>query len=301
MKLTHRLSAITKDRSQAYIFLIPVFLYLLVLSLYPLGYSLYLSLTDWSILRKSELVSFRGLKNFFVLFQDTSFQTSMFFTLKFFTVALPLEILLGLALALIITYERLPRQAANIFRIIIVMPIIVIPSVAGIIWRTLFLIRYGPINYLFSLLGIPEIPWLGEPGWAFISVQMVELWRYNPLVTLIFVGGLLGVPKDQVDSAHIDGCSSLQVFQHVYIPYLKPIFLVVLLIRTMSLLKRFDFIYTLTGGGPGFATEVATLYIQRTAIEDFNFNMAAAASWILLLVVLPFSLFMIFRMFAPRD
>ena len=301
--MKHRLwrSTLSRDRAQDYTFLIPAFLYLLVLSLYPLGYSLYLSLTDWSILKKGDPVSFEGLKHFFVLFRDPAFRTSMTFTLKFFAAALPLETLLGLALALIITYERLPRRAANLFRIIIVMPVIIIPSVAGIVWRTVFTIRYGPINYFTSLLGLAEIPWLGDPRWAFFSVLMVELWRYNPLVTLIFVGGLLGVPKDQVESAHMDGCSPLRVFQHVYIPYLKPIFLVVLLIRTMDLLKRFDFIYTLTNGGPGFATQVATLYIQKTAIEDFDFNLGAAASWVLLLIVLPFSLFMIVRMFVPRD
>ena len=99
----------------------------------------------------------------------------------------------------------------------------------------------------------------------------------------------------------MDGCSGIRVFWHIILPYLKPIFLVVLLIRTMDLIKRFDFIYTLTDGGPGFATEVATMYIQKMGIEDFDFNIAASASWVLLIAVLPITLFMIFKMFIPRD
>jgi multiple sugar transport system permease protein len=291
----------SKDKKQAAIFLIPACFYLLVLTMYPLGYSVFLSLTDWSLLDRHKAISFVGLKRFIDLFKDPEFLNSMLFTFKFYVAALPLEILLGLFLALIIVSEKLHRITANSLRVVVIIPVIIMPAVVGILWGTMFTIRYGPINYFVSLLGLPEISWLGNPNWAYVSVLMVELWRYNPLVTLIFVGGLLGVPKDQVESARIDGCSGFRVFWHVTLPYLRPIILVALLLRSMDLVKRFDFIYTLTHGGPGFSTMVATIYIQKVGIEDFRFNDAAAAAWVLVLVVLPITLFMIFRMFVPRE
>jgi multiple sugar transport system permease protein len=294
-------SILGQDKVQGTILLIPAFVYILVLTIYPLGYSLYLSLTNWSLRYPDRSVSFVGLKYYFVLLRDAEFHTSMIITLKFLLIALPLEVLVGLILAMIITHKGMNKTASNIFRTSIILTVVVIPSVAGILWRTIFTPRYGPLNYFLSLLGFPEFPWLSKSNWAFASLIIVELWRYTPLVVLIFVGGLLGIPQDQTESAHLDGCSSLQIFWYIVLPFLKPIFIVVLLLRTMDLFKRFDFIYTLTGGGPGFATQVVNLYVQKMGFEDFEFNIAASGSWVLLLFLLPISLFLIFKLFVPRD
>jgi multiple sugar transport system permease protein len=289
------------DYFQGVVFLLPGFFYLIVLALYPLGYSMVLSFSAWDVRDPDSVIRIQGFFNYLKVLRDPQFLSSLWLTVKFLILALAIEIPVGLGLAMLLTYDRLNRTVVSLFRAAIVMTLVMVPTVSGILWRTMLTNRYGPLNYVLTLIGLPDIPWLSDADLAFYALIIVEVWQYTSVVTLIFVGGLMGIPKDQVESARIDGCSGIQVFWHVILPFLRPIFAIVLLLRSMDLLKRFDFIYAMTGGGPGYATEVANLYIHRKGIRYFEFTEAAAASWILLLILLPLTLFLIIKIFMPRE
>jgi multiple sugar transport system permease protein len=290
-----------KDRIQAYALLTPGLLVLLILALYPLLYSLYLSFSSWDLRNPNSSIEFIGFGNYIKVLSSKDFGASLFTTLKFIFFALILEICLGLLTALVITNERVSNRMASIFRATLILTIVMIPVVSGILWRTILQKHYGPLNYFLSFLGIPEIAWLSTPKTAFLSIVMVDVWQQTTMSTLIFIGGLLGINKNYLEAAKIDGCGGIRLLWHIILPMLKPIFAIILLLRSIALLKVFDFIYSMTYGGPGSATEVVNLHIFRLGLQYLDFTRAAAASWVLLLMLLPLTLFLTLKVFLPKQ
>lgn len=290
-----------KDRFQAYVLLSPGLLVLILLALYPLLYSLYLSFSSWDIRIPNAPIKFIGIENYLQTLSSNDFLSSLLTTLKFIIISLCLEITLGLLIALVITDESVSSRMAGVFRAILILTIVMIPVVSGILWRTILQKHYGPFNYFLSFLGIPEIPWLSNPTTAFISVIIVEVWQQTTVSILIFIGGLMGIDKNYIEAGRIDGCSGFRLLWHIIFPMLKPIFAIVLLLRSIALLKVFDFIYSMTYGGPGSATEVVNLHIFRLGLQYLNFNLAAAASWVLLIILLPLTLFLTLKVFLPKN
>jgi ABC-type sugar transport system permease subunit len=289
-----------RDRFQAILLLIPGLLVLFLLVAYPLIYSLFLSVSSWDVRDPNSPMLFAGLSNYKSVLLDSDFHSALLTTLRFIVISLALELSLGFLIALIITGENVKQRVARIFRAILILPMVMIPVVSGILWRTILAEHYGPLNYLLSFLGIPEIPWLSRPGTAFTSVIIVEVWQQTTVSILIFIGGLLGINRNLIEAARIDGCSSIRLLWHIVLPVMKPIFAVVILLRSIALLKVFDFIYAMTYGGPGIATEVVNLHIFRLGIQYLEFNQAAAASWILLIILMPLTLFLTFKVLLPR-
>lgn len=290
-----------RDRMQAYVLLTPGLLVLLVLALYPLLFSLYLSFSSWDIRNPNAKIEFNGIANYIKILASKDFGTSLFTTLKFIFFALILEIFLGLMIALVITDETISKKMAGLFRATLILTIVMIPVVSGILWKTILQKHYGPLNYFLGFLGVPEIPWLSKPSTAFISIIFVEVWQQTTVSALIFIGGLMGIDKNYLEAGKIDGCSGFRLLWHIILPMLKPIFAIILLLRSIALLKVFDFIYSMTYGGPGSATEVVNLHIFRLGLQYLDFNLAAAASWVLLVILLPLTLFLTLKVFLPRN
>jgi multiple sugar transport system permease protein len=301
MKKNNIIKFFSEDNKQGYIFLIPGILYILILSAYPLIYSLILSFTSWDIRDPNSSMIFAGLSNYFDMIKDHQFLSSLRVTLSFLALSLLLEIPLGMGIAILITNDRINNILRNIFRSLLVLTIVMVPIVTGTLWRTILTNRYGPLDYFLSFIGLSGIRWLSNSNMAFFSIVLVETWQQTTVVVLIFMGGLLGLPKEQIEAANIDGCSSIGIFRYIIIPLLKPLFIIVLLLRSMDLIKVFDFIYGMTGGGPGYATEVLNLFIYREGIQFLNLNGAAAASWIVLLFLLPITIIFTLRFFFPKN
>jgi multiple sugar transport system permease protein len=152
------------------------------------------------------------------------------------------------------------------------------------VWRLLLNPNFGAINGTLKQIGIDteSLTWTASPVLAMLSVIAVDVWQWTPFVFLVLLAGLQAIPQEPYEAALIDGSSRWQTFWHVTLPLLKPAILIVLLLRTMDLLRVFDQIFILTEGGPGFATETISLYIYRTAFRFFDFGYAAAMSFVLL-------------------
>jgi len=255
-----------------YVLIAPAVAVLLGLSIYPLIYSITISL---------QIGDAWGVGNFTRLFSDNFFFTAMAHTFFFAVAALTCEFLLGLGLALLLNNQIRGR---GFFRATLLVPMMLPPVVAGIVWRLLLNPNFGAINGTLKQIGIDIEPltWTASPKLAMLSVVAVDVWQWTPFVFLVLLAGLQAIPQEPYEAALIDGSTRWQTFRHVTLPLLKPAILIVLLLRTMDLLRVFDQIFILTEGGPGFATETISLYIYRTAFRFFDFGYAAAMSFVLL-------------------
>jgi multiple sugar transport system permease protein len=158
------------------------------------------------------------------------------------------------------------------------------PIVAALCWKMLLDPQYGIIDYL---IGSP-IVWLGHPWLAFMSVALVNIWQNAPYVSILLLAGLRSLPIEPVEAASIDGASRWQTFVHVTLPLLRPYIVVALLLRTIFEFRSFDNVYVMTSGGPADATTLLSIYTYVTSFVSFDMSLAAASSWIMLLIVLAF-------------
>jgi multiple sugar transport system permease protein len=274
-KSTRFFNAASKQKLLPLLLVLPAVAVLLALSIYPLVYSVTVSLQTttgaWT------------LANFTRLFSDGFFCTALAHTLIFTVVALFFEFTLGLALALLLNGQIRGR---SIFRAGLLVPMMLPTVVVGVVWRLMLNPNFGAINGTLKRFGIntDSLTWTASPRLALLSVIAVDVWQWTPFVFLVLLAGLQAIPQEPYEAALIDGSSRWQTFRHITLPLLKPAILIALLLRTMDLLRVFDQIFILTEGGPGFATETIALYIYRAAFRFFDFGYAAAMSFVLLLV-----------------
>jgi multiple sugar transport system permease protein len=256
--------------------LTPALAVLLSLSIYPLIYSITISLQ-----RETADGIKWTLGNFARLASDSFFLTAMAHTFVFAAAALVLEFSIALGLALLLNTQMRGR---GFFRATLLVPMMLPTVVVGVVWRLMLNSNFGAINGTLKNFGIntESLTWTASPRLAFLSVIVVDVWQWTPFVFLVLLAGLQAIPQEPYEAAVIDGSSRWQTLRYVTLPLLKPAILIALLLRTMDLLRVFDQIFILTEGGPGFATETISLYIYRTAFRFFDFGYAAAMSFVLL-------------------
>jgi multiple sugar transport system permease protein len=258
----------------------PAVVLLVALSVYPLIYSVKVSLTgtDGAVTGS----------HYARLFQDRFFLIAAGQTLFYTAVALVVELCLGLGLALLVDSLA---HARGFFRAGLLAPMLLPPVVVAVIWRLIYNPQFGVLNSSLRAMGVDTaaLTWTSGANSALASVLIVDIWEWTPFMFLLLAAGLQAIPQEPFEAAKMDGASSWQVFRDIVLPLLKPAILVAVLLRAMDLLRIFDQIFILTQGGPGFATETVSLYIYRTAFRFFNFGYAAAMSFIGLIVTTLFA------------
>ena len=265
----------TSDRNLAYLLIAPTLAVLLSLSIYPLIYSIKVSFQTGS--------GNATLENFTRLVSDQFFLSALLHTFVYAAIALTIEFLIGLSLALLLNEKMRGR---SLFRALLLLPMMLPPVVTGVVWRLMLNSNFGALNGTLKGFGIntEALTWTASPKLAMASVIMADVWQWSPFMFLILLAGLQSIPQEPYEAAVIDGSNAWQTFRYVTLPLLKPAILIALLLRTMDLLRVFDHIVILTEGGPGFATETLSIYIYRTAFRFSNFGYAAAMSFVLLLI-----------------
>jgi multiple sugar transport system permease protein len=287
------------DRAVGLLFLLPGVLVLVVSYVYPLLFSAWLSLSSWNIRVPGAPILFSGLANYREILGAADFWAAAERSLIFTVVALPAELLLGTAVAVLLTSEALDRRFAGLARVLLLVPLMLPPVVLGILWRLMFNVRYGPLNAMLGAVGIAPLMWIAEPSTAMASVILVEIIANTSVVAMILIGGLLSLPPEPIKAAQMDGASAWRILIEIRLRQLIPYYLIIILIRVMDLLKTFDFIYAMTFGGPGNSTQVLNLYIFRLGSRYLEYPQAAAASWILLVMLLPLSLLLLLKAVTP--
>ena len=266
---------------------LPAQVLVLFISLFPLLMQLYISLTDWSPLsglawpRAYEM--WNTFANYSDLLKDGRLWSALGRTALVMAVCVPVEFLLGLALASLFA-DNFPGK--RVFYSILIMPMMVVPAVAGYMFYMLFQ-SGGPVNDILSrLIGTQvTVAWLSNPALAMVAVMFADIWQWTPLMFLILLAGLVGVPEDQLRAATLLGASAWQRFLTIVLPRMKTIIIIALAIRVIECFKIFDTLFIMTGGGPGVATETISVYIYKITTQDLIWGYVAAIALAILLVL----------------
>ncbi len=258
-------------------FVVPALLIVVVVQLYPLLFSGWLTMQDWTLTNSQSSEGFIGLENFRKVLQNEVFRRAVRNSAFITGTAVTIEILLGTALAYLAAGTSWTMRTV---RTILILPMVIAPVAAGTLWRMMLNSQMGLTNYLLGFIGINGPDWLGNASWAPIAVIIVDIWMATPFVFLVVSAGLTGIPQELLESASLDGATRWQSFWRVDVPLLAPLLLLTIMFRVLESLLSLDSIYTLTLGGPGYATFTMTYYIYTLGLRSFNLGLAAAASWL---------------------
>ena len=240
-------------------FLLPGLLFLFAIDLIPLIYSGWVSFYTWWLLRPRD-IRFVGLANYLRLAVDPEFARAIVVTTLFTGGAVLVEFLAGLALALLFSQ---PFRFLRPIRVVLLLPLFVVPVVGATMWRVIFHPEVGVLNHYLAAMGLGRPPWLSDPTLALVSITLVDAWRTIPFMFLVMYAGLEVLPAELFEAAAVDGASAWQRFRHITVPLLAYIMLVAVLIRGMDAFREFDIIFVLTGGGPGTATQTIQILNYR--------------------------------------
>jgi len=270
----------SKEENAKFVFLLPAVIFILIFVVFPLVYSLRLS---FCLARFGKKPIFIGLENYIQLLKDYEFWHILKITLTFVVLTVSIEFFLGLTLALLFNREI---RGKRYFRALLTLPMFATPVAVGYLGVTIFYEEGGPINNILSLIGAPKIPWLSDPTLAFLSIVLVDIWQWTPFCFVILLAGLQSLPEEIYEAASLDGASGIQSLRYVTLPLLGPTIAIVLLLRTVEAFKTFDVPFSLTGGGPGRATELYSLFTYRAGLKYFNFGYASSLAYVLLVIVI---------------
>ncbi len=278
------------------VLLAPAIVGLLLLTIYPLISGVRLSLVDYDLLSSSATGEWNSFQNYTDLFQDSAFWNALRVTLIYTFSAVTLELILGFALATLLT-QRLPGQ--TIARTIIISAMVMTPVIVGTTWRLMYNPGWGLVNYFLGFLGIPPQAFLAQSSTVIPALVVVDVWEWTPFVMLILMAALQSLPVEVYEAATVDGASILQTFRHITLPLLKPAIAIAILIRTMDCFRVFDTIFAMTGGGPGTASQNINLLAYYTGLEFFHISSASAIAVIGLILITVISL-LIVRLFGAE-
>ena len=267
-----------------YLLMLPGIGLLAFVIIYPLVFSIWVSLHRWVLARPGSF-PFIGLDNYvFFIWKDPLFIKVLTNTFMMLGVCLSVEFVIALSLALLL--NRRDIKGTAIFRVGFTIPTVTMAVVAGIAWRYMLWPNYGVFNHLTSLVGLPEQLWLASTRWAKFVAMGVIIWQATPFMLLIFYAGLVSLPQDLFDAANLDGASSWQTLRYLTLPLLQPVILVAVTIRMMDLIRIFDIVYVVTGGGPVRSSEVLTLYNWRMGLASFQMGRANALAIITVAIIM---------------
>lgn len=272
-----------------YLFMAPAGAILLVALMFPIAYVIYASFLNWNPSQTIGEAQFVGLQNYAKLLTDGSFLESLRVTLRFAAWVVALEMILGVGLALLL--DR-PMRGVALLRTLFILPMMIAPIVVGLMWRYMYHPTVGVFNRTLEAIGLPPAPWLSDPDWAFASVVIADVWQWTPFIFILSLAALQSLPRSTLEAARIDGASRWQTVLYVKLPLMVPVLIVTMLLRLIDAFKVLEAILVLTNGGPGLATEILALRINRTAFEFRALGEAAAMANLLLLVLMTLTLAM---------
>ncbi|MDO8184910.1 sugar ABC transporter permease [Conexibacter sp. JD483] len=253
---------------------------LLLFSAFPFAYLIGLSLTDSTLARP--LNGFSGLDNYADALASTAFKSSLWRSALFAVGAALLQLALGTALALLLAIRG---RRLGWLGVALLLPLVTPPVMVGVAWKLLLAPVGGALPEIADTLGSSGFNPLGSSLGAFVSLLAIDTWQWTPFVTLLLYAALLGVPRELLDAARIDGASTRQLLRHVILPLIAGTLVAVFLLRLVIAFKVFDIVYVVTSGGPGFATTLSAFDIYRTGLQDFQVGEAAAATVVFSLLV----------------
>jgi len=283
-----------------WVLMAPTLIILFAIGIYPFLYALWIAGQNVILSKPFIPRFFVGLYQYQAVIQDPEFWHAFRTTIWFTVQAVFIQFWLGLGLALL--FQRTLR-GISVMQLLILIPMILPPLVAALIWRYMFYPGAGLVTYYSSAVtswfGWGEIPFLSDPAIAFQTLVFVDVWEWTPFMFLMMMAGLASIPRQPYEAAEIDGASAWRVFWTITMPLLRPAILIAVVIRTMDAFRTFELILVMTRGGPGNATTTLNVYLTKTGLEFFDASKAAAISLIMMMIIIVMS-FVFIRIFRSR-
>ena len=281
-----------------WVLILPTIIVLICVVFLPLLISLWTSFTPFKLTKPDTLYRFVGFRNYERLIGDYDFWIAFGRTVLFLTIALNLELVFGLGIALLINKIT---YAQKTLRTLMMFPMMFSPILVGFQWKYIFNDNIGLLNNFLREFGvINPIPWLVDATLANISIMAAEIWSSTSVFAILLLAGLMGIPKDPIEAAKVDGCNSWQVFKNITLPFLMPFIFIAMTIRSLDVARAYDIVQMMTGGGPAKRTELLWTLISRTGYVDAKMGMANAMSYISIFLSIAFTFFFFYKLMEAR-
>ena len=282
-----------------WVLLMPTLIILTCVVLLPLLLSLWTSFTPFKLTKPDTLYRFVGFRNYERLIGDIDFWVAFGRTVLFLAVALNLELVFGLGIALLINKITYGQRT---LRTLMMFPMMFSPILVGFQWKYIFNDNIGLMNNFLREFGVIQpIPWLVDGILANTSIMAAEIWSSTSVFAILLLAGLLGIPKDPIEAAKVDGCNSWQVFKNITLPFLMPFVFIAMTIRSLDVARAYDIVQMMTGGGPAKRTELLWTLISRTGYVDAKMGMANAMSYISIFLSIAFTFFFFYKLVEARQ
>ena len=274
------------EKNLRYIFPLPAVLFVIILMVFPVAYTFFLSFTDWT-LTSGRPLSVVGLKSYLQVLKEPRFLEALGRTFYFTFGSVIVEMLLGTALALILNRTF---KGKGVVKTLLLLPLVATPVAIGIVWNLFYDPTIGILNYVLSVLKLPQSGWVSDAKTVMPSLIIVDIWQWTPMITIIVLAGLAGLSTEPYESAMVDGANARQVLFRITLPMLMPTILTAVILRAIDALKTYDIIYSMTGGGPGYSSENLNVLAFKYSFEYFRMGQSAVMLVFLFIIVLLFSL-----------
>jgi len=282
-----------------WVLLMPTLIILTCVVLLPLLLSLWTSFTPFKLTKPDTLYRFVGFRNYERLIGDFDFWIAFGRTVLFLAIALNLELVFGLGIALLINKITYGQRT---LRTLMMFPMMFSPILVGFQWKYIFNDNIGLMNNFLREFGVIQpIPWLVDGILANVSIMAAEIWSSTSVFAILLLAGLLGIPKDPIEAAKVDGCNSWQVFKNITLPFLMPFVFIAMTIRSLDVARAYDIVQMMTGGGPAKRTELLWTLISRTGYVDAKMGMANAMSYISIFLSIAFTFFFFYKLIEARQ
>lgn len=258
----------------------PAIILLVLLFIYPIIYSLIISFTNYNYVRGT--MKFVGLRNYMKAFEDADFINSLKVTFSISIASVIVQFVFGIMLAAFVVNTS---KGQNFFKSVFLIPMMVAPTVAGLLWRFMLNTEFGVINSMLRSMNMVAVPWLIDKRMVIGCVVLADSWSCIPFVFLLMYTALTGIPQDMIEAGKIDGGNAWQMFFSIQLPCVRAAFVVTLVLRFMDVFRIFDSIYIMTQGGPGTATEALSLYIYRVNWNKYQMGKASSLSYIMMIIM----------------
>ena len=262
----------------------PTIVVLLIMTAYPLIFTLIYSFTDYNLLRSINSGSkFIGLQNYTKLLSDPYFRQSIFNTVRFTILAVSFEMLIGLVMALFVNSLK---RGQKIMRTLLLLPYLLPIVTVALSWRMMLSPNYGIVNQILQALHLPVHNWFSDINTAFGMLVLIDVWQSAPFVFLLIYTALQAVPQSQYEAARIDGAGRFKILFYVTFPNINNSLALCALLRTIDSFRLFDKVNLLTGGGPANSTSTITQYLYNYGIKSLNFGFGSAGAIVMTVLVL---------------
>lgn len=289
----------TRRLPEWFLLLLPAIIVIAAVVFIPLIFSFYSSFTPYKLTRPSTLWRWVGTYNYEKILSDIKFWSAFGRTILFLTIALNLELLLGLGIALLVNKVTWGQRG---LRTLLMFPMMFSPILVGFQFKFIFNDNIGLVNNVLQSTGISNaaLPWLVDGKLAMFSILFAEIWMSTSVFAILILAGLFAIPRDPLEAAKVDGCTPWQSFRHITLPFLMPFIYIAMTIRSLDVARAYDIVQIMTGGGPARRTELLWTLMSRTGYVDARMGLANAMGYVSIILSILFTIYFFRKLSAAR-